>query len=214
MSVMCSNKTLFVDTGICNSYNVHVLWHTNLHLIIFNNLKHKTYVLCFGLHIVQNHMGQILYVGCNLLIHGIDDKCSGLLGYSQSVQSLSCVQLFVTPWNAACQASLSITNFQNLLKLTSIELVLPSSHLSLCRPLLLLPSIFCSLRVFSNESVLCIRWPKYSVSASASVLPMHIQDWFPLGLTGLISLQSKVSSRVFSNTTVQKHQFFGAQLSL
>ena len=80
--------------------------------------------------------------------------------------------------------------------------------------LLLLPSIFPSIRVFSNESVLPIRWSKYWVSASASVLPMNTQDWSPLGWTGWISLQSKGLSRVFSNTTVQKHQFSGAQLSL
>ena len=87
-------------------------------------------------------------------------------------------------------------------------------HFILCRPLLLLLSIFPSIRVFSNESVLRIRWPKYGASASALVLPMNIQDWFLLGLTGLISLQPKGLSRVFSNTTVQKHQFFGIQLSL
>ena len=78
-----------------------------------------------------------------------------------SVQSLSRVQLFATPWTAARQASLSITNSQNLLKLMSIKLVIPSNRLILCRPLLLLPSIFPSIRVFSNESILCIRWPKY-----------------------------------------------------
>ena len=78
-----------------------------------------------------------------------------------SVQLLSRVQLFVTPWTAACQASLSITNTQSLLKLMSIESVMPSTHLILCCPLLLLPSIFPSIRVFSNESVLRIRWPKY-----------------------------------------------------
>ena len=78
-----------------------------------------------------------------------------------SVQSLSCIQLFVTPWTALHQASLSITNPWNLLKLMPIELVMPSNHLILCRPLLLLPSIFPSIRVFSNESSLCIRWPKY-----------------------------------------------------
>ena len=79
---------------------------------------------------------------------------------------------------------------------------------------LLLPSIFPSIRIFSNESVLCIKWPKYWISASASVFPMNIQDLFLLGLTGLIYLQSKRLSRVFSNTTVQKHQFFCTQLSL
>ena len=107
----------------------------------------------------------------------------------------------------------SITNSQNLLKLMSIELVMPSNHLSLCCPLLLLSSVFPSIRLFSKESVLCIRCPSTGASASASVLPMNIQDWFPLGWTGLISLQFKGLSRVFSNTTVQKHQFFGAQLS-
>ena len=76
-------------------------------------------------------------------------------------QSLSCVQLFVTPWTTARQASLSITNSQSLLKLMSIDLVMPANHLIFCRPLLLLPSIFPSIRVFSNESALCIRWPKY-----------------------------------------------------
>ena len=126
-----------------------------------------------------------------------------------SVQSLSRVQLFVTPWIRARQVSLFITNSWSLLKLMSIELVMPPNHLILCRRLLLLPSIFPSSKVFSNESVLCIRWPKYwSFSFSISPL-MNIQGWFPLGLTGLISLLS----RVFSNTTVKKHQFFGTQLS-
>ena len=87
-----------------------------------------------------------------------------------SVQSLSCVRLFATPWIAACQASLFITNNQTFLKLTSIELVMPSNHLILCRPLLLLPSIFASIRVFSNESALHIRWPKYW-SFSFSISP-------------------------------------------
>ena len=116
-----------------------------------------------------------------------------LLLYVQfsSVQSLTRVWLFVTPWTAARQASLSITNSQSLPKLMSIESVMPSNHLIPCRPLLLLPSIFSSIRVFSNESVLCIRWPSIGVSASASVLPMNIQDWFPLGWTVWIALQSK-----------------------
>ena len=95
----------------------------------------------------------------------------------------------------------------------SVELVMLSNHFILCCPLLLLPSIFLSIRVFSNESALCIRWPKTGVSASTSVLPMNTQDWCPLGWTVWISLQSKGLSRVFSNTTVQKHQFFGTQLS-
>ena len=114
---------------------------------------------------------------------------------------------------AECQASLSITNSQSLLKLMSIESVMSSNHINLCHPLVLPPSIFPSIRVFSNESVLCIRWPNYRASTSASVLAMYIQNWFPLGWTGCISLQSKGLSRLFSNTTVQEHQFFSAQLS-
>ena len=129
-----------------------------------------------------------------------------------SVQSLIPVWLFETPWTAAHQDSLSITNSQTLLKLMSIELVMPSNRLILCCLLFLLSSIFPSIRVFSNESVLCIRCQSIGASASASVLPMNIQDWFPLGLTGWTPLQSKALSRVFSNTTVPQHQFFGAQL--
>ena len=131
-----------------------------------------------------------------------------------SVQPLSRLWLFVTPWTAARQASLSITNSWSLLKPMPVESVMPSNHLILCRPLLLSPSIFPSIWVFSNESVLHIKWPKYWSSASMSVLPMNIQDWFPLGWTGWISLQSKGLLRVFSKTTVQKNQFFSAQLSL
>ena len=89
-----------------------------------------------------------------------------------------------------------------------------SVYLSLCYPILLLPSISPGIRVFSNKSTLCIRWPITGASASVSVLPVNIQGWFPLGWTGLISLQSKGLSRDFSNTTVQRHQFFSAQSSL
>ena len=127
-----------------------------------------------------------------------------------SVQLLSRVRLFVTPWIAAHQASLSIINSRSSLKLMSIKSGMPSSHLILCYPLLLLPPIPPSIRVFSNES-----WGGQStrVSALASVLAMNTQDWSPLEWTGWISLQSKGLSRVFSNTTVQKHQLFSAQLS-
>ena len=93
-----------------------------------------------------------------------------------TVQSLSHVQLFATPWTTACQASLSITNSQSLVKLMSIKLVMPSNHLILCRSLLLPPSIFPSMRVFSNKSVLCMGGQSIGDSASASVLPMNIQD--------------------------------------
>ena len=129
-----------------------------------------------------------------------------------SVQLLGSVRLFTTPWTAALQASLSITNSWSLLKLMSIESVMPSNHLILCPPLLL-PLIFPSIRVFSNESVHCIRWPKYW-SFSFSISPSNeYSGLISLGWTGLISLHSKGLSRVFSNTTVQKHQFFGAQIS-
>ena len=123
--------------------------------------------------------------------------------------------LFADPWTAAHQASLSFTILWSLLKLMSIELVMPSNHLILYRALILLPSIISSIRVFSNKSqLLASGGQSTGALASASVLPMNIQDWFALGLTGLISLLSKGLSRVFSNTTVQKHQFFGAQPSL
>ena len=131
-----------------------------------------------------------------------------------SVQSLSRVWLFATPWIAARQASLSITNSRSLLKLTSIELVMPSNHLILYCPLLLLPSIFPSFGYFPVSQLFSSGGQSIGVSASASVLPKNIQNWFPLGLTGWNSLQSKGLSRVFSNTTVKKHQFFSAQPSL
>ena len=125
---------------------------------------------------------------------------------SGSVQ-FSCVLLFATSWTAACQASLSITNSWSLLKLMSIEWVMPFNHLILYHPFLFLPSIFISIRVFFNETVICIRWPKdWSFSFSTSI-QMNNQEWFPLGLTGLIYLQSKGLSSLLQNQ-VQKHQFF------
>ena len=129
------------------------------------------------------------------------------------VQSLSPVWLFVTPWIAACQASLSISISWSLLRLMCIESVMPSNHLILCRPLLFPPSIFPSIRVFFDELALHIRWPKYwSFSFNISPSNEHPglisfrKDW-------LISLQSKGLSRMFSYTTVQKHQFFCTELS-
>ena len=134
--------------------------------------------------------------------------------FISSVQLLSHVRLFVTPQTAAPQAFLSTINSQSLLKLMSIESVMPSKHLILWCLLLPPPSIFPSMRVFSNESVLCIRWPKYWSFSFSIILPRNTQDWSPLGWTGWISLQSKGLSRVFSNTTVQNHKFFSAQASL
>ena len=132
---------------------------------------------------------------------------------SQSVQLLSHVRLFATSWTAAHQASLSITNSWSLLKLMSIKLVMPSNHFILCHTLLLLPSIFPRVKVFSNESVLRIRWPKYwsfsfSISSSNEYSKLISRiDWLDLlAVQGL--------SRVFSNTTFQKHQFCSAQPTL
>ena len=153
---------------------------------------------------MEKRIGQ----GCPL------SPCFFLYTEFSSVQSLSRLQLFATPWTAARQASLSITNSQSLLKLMSIESVMPSNHLSLCCPLLLLPSTFPSIRVFSNESVLHIRWTSYW-SFSIRISPSNeYLGLISLGLTVLISWQFKGLSRVFSNTTIQKHQFFSTQLSL
>ena len=180
-----------------------------------------------------------LYLKISIILFTADSFSSKDNQFS-SVQSLSHVQLFVTPWlpcplptpiasvqfsrsvvfdsaipwTAACQASLSITNSWSLLKLMSIESVVPSNHVIHCCTLFLPPSIFPSIRVFSKESVLRISGRSIGVSAFTLVLPMNTQDWSPLGLAGWISLQSKGLSRVFSNTIVQKHQFFCTQLSL
>ena len=151
------------------------------------------------------------------------------LSYAQfsSVQSLSCVQLFATPWTAAHQASLYITNSRSLLKLMSIELVMPSNHVIFCHPLLH-PTISSSVIPFSSclqsfpasgsfpmSQLFASGGESIGALASPSVLPMNeYSGWFSLGLTGLISLQSKGLSRVFSSTTAQKHQFFSSQLSL
>ena len=129
-------------------------------------------------------------------------------------KSLSCVRLFATPRTAACQASLSFTISRSLLKLMSIKSGMPSNHLVLCRPFLLLPSISPSIWVFSNESVLRIRGPKYW-SFSFSISPINeYSGLIFFGMTGVIFMLSKGFSRVLSSTTVQKHQFFGAQPAL
>ena len=130
------------------------------------------------------------------------------------VQSLSCVWLFATPWTAACQSSLSFTISPSLLKFRSVQLMMPSNRLILCCPILLLPSILPASRSFPMSQLFVSGGQSIGASASASVLPMNIQSWFPLGLTGLISLQSKGFLRIFSSTTVRKHQFFGTQPSL
>ena len=129
--------------------------------------------------------------------------------FSRSVLSDS-----ATPWITACQISLSITNSWSPPKFISIESLMPSNHLILCHSLLLLPSIFPSIRVFQISLLFASGGQSVGVWASTSVLPMNTQNWSPLGWTGSSSFQSKGLSRVFSNTTVQMHQFFCAQLSL
>ena len=149
-------------------------------------------------------------MACHCLLHHISLDNYIIIVYFSSVQfnhSVSHVRLFVTPWTAARQASLSITNSQNLLKLMSIESMMPSNHLILCHPILLAPSIFPSITVFSNESALRIKWPKYW-SFSFNISPSNEHP-------GLISFRMDwLDLLVFSNTAVQKRQFFGTQLSL
>ena len=171
---------------------------------------------------IQNHCGwlysfpttQLQEAPYTVLLNGKAIQSADLLNlelrshvptWFSSAQSLSPVQLFATPWIAARKASLSITNSRGSLRLTSIESVIPSSHLILCRPLLLLPPTPPSIRIFSNEPTLHMRWPKYWVSALASFLPKKSWGWSPSEWTDWISLQSKGLLRVFSNTTVQKH---------
>ena len=139
------------------------------------------------------------------------------------VQSLSHAKLFETTWTPEYQASLSFTPSQSLLRFMSIELVMPFNHLFLCCPLLFLPSIFPSIRAFSKSQLFSSGGQSIGASASASVLSMNTQDWFHLGLMGVISLLSKGLSGVFLtpselsevfSSTIQKHQFFGIQSSL
>ena len=152
--------------------------------------------------------------GQNNILHVSGNKKKAEVDILQSVQSLSHFWLFATPWTAAHQASLSITNSQSLLKLMSIESVMPSNYLILCHPLLLLPSIFPSIRVFSNESVLRIRWPKYwrfslniSPSNEYSELISFRKDWLDL-----LAVQRTLKSLLQHHSS--KHQFLGTQLSL
>ena len=166
-------------------------FHINLNIICSSSVK-MSWVTSWGSHQI-----------CRLL---------WVVQFS-SVQWFSHVQLFATPWIAAHQASLSITNYRSSLKLTSIKSMIPSRYLILCRPLLFLPLIPPSIKIFSNESTLHISGQSIGVSALASFLPKNTQGWSPLEWTGWTSLQSKGLSRVCSNTAVQKHQFFDSQLS-
>ena len=168
---------------------------------------------------LERHWGFKLHKAPEVMLSGFVSLCFSHLFFCaiqfSSVQ-FSCSVVFnsVTPWTAARQASLSITNSWILLRLTSVESVMPSNHFILCHPLLLLLSIFPSIKVFSNESALRTKCPEYW-SFSFSISPSkEYSGLISFGWTGCISLQSKGLSRVFSNTTVQKHQFFDTQLSL
>ena len=181
---------------------------------IFLRFQHKLNYIClylylsipiFTKHNIWHCVNQIRRWNC--LLTDLNNKFS-------SIQSLSCVRLFATPWTTARQASLSITISRSLPKLMSIESVMPSDRLILCCPLLLLPSIFPNIRVFSNESALCIRWPKYwsfSFNISASNehpgLVSFRMDWLDL-----LAVQGTLKSLLQHHSS--KHQFFGTQHAL
>ena len=165
----------------------------------------KYWSFSFSINISNKYSGLISFrIDCLDLL-GVQGSSATPQFKNINSSVLSHVQLFATPWTTACQASQSITNSQSLLKLMSIKSVMPSNHLILCCPLLLLPSIFPSIRDFSNKSVLLIRWPKYW-SFSFSISPSN-------GCSGLISFRIDcfdLLSRVFASATVWKHQLFGA----
>ena len=173
--------------------------------------------VCVCIHVCMNiciyvymcvHEYMYICVVC-VCIHVCVYEYMLLLLFSHSIVSDS-----ATPWTAARQASLSLTISWSLLKLTSTESVIPSNHLTLCFPFSSCLQSFTASGSFLKSRLLSSGGQNIGASASASVFPMNIQDWFPVGLTGLISLQSKGLSRVFSSTTVQKQQFFSTQPSL
>ena len=173
-----------------------------IHVPIFLGFPPEVQLIIFSFILLKG----FLELWCDYIIYCYE-------AFYLPVQLLSRVRLFVTPWIAACQASLSITNSRSSFKLMSFKSVMPSSHLILCHLLLRLPPIPPSIRVFSNESTLRMRWPKYW-SFSLSISPSNEHPvLISFRMDCYISLQSKGLSRVFSNTTVQKHQFFGTQLS-
>ena len=195
-------------------------WNACPQYILWNILstKHITWPGRANLVLVSRHSGSgkemLLRTSLNLFLMNGNHFLMNSSVYTDLfvvVQSLKNVQLFVTPWTATHQASLSFTTSQSLRKLMSIESVMPSNHLILCHPLLL-PSIFPSIRVFSSESSLCIRWQKYS---SFSISPSNeYSGWvsFRIDLFDLLAVQGTLKSLL--NTTVQKHQFLSAQPSL
>ena len=195
-------------------FPLYYLLSSNVIMLVCKLLEGRSSVQSslYPIHIalVLVHGGSLIVLTIwSMLILSLQLPWMLLFFFFSSVHSLSCVWLFVTPRTAAHQASLSITNSQSLLKLMPIELMMPSNHLILCHPLLLL------LQFSPASGSFPMSWlfssGGRSIGASA---PMNIPGWFPLGLTGLISLQSKGLSRVFWNTTVQKHQFFDTHPSL
>ena len=181
---------IYIHIHIYTYTYVHVHIHIYVYIYIYIYVYIYIYIYSVFIYIFiyigypfPNYSAYLQRTGINWIVSVV------------AVQLLSHVWLFATSWTAACQASLSITISRNLLKFISIESVMPSSHLILCRPLLLLPSIFLSIRVFSNESALHIRWPKYW-SFSFSIRPTNKSSGFiSSGLTGLIYLQSRRLSR-------------------
>ena len=174
------------------------------HLLLWKSQKYNSLLNNHWQENVGSHREKIPYA------QGQRIRPSKMVQFS-SVHSLSHAQLFATPWITACQAYLSISNSQSLLKLMPIESVMPSSHLILCHPFSSCPQSLPASGFFPMSQLFA--WGGHSIGVLASVLPMNTQDWSPSGWTGWISLQSKELSRVFSNTTVQKHQFWGTQLS-
>jgi len=225
-----------IDNAFCNSIygsprkrivdrnNKHASEYMSVSVCLYRVRWNSFLSFCGNLHYCHRYDSfphKRIILQCSLLLWFFHTPCKGsvahtlllpLLSFS-SVQSVSRVWLSATPWTAACQASLSITNSQSSLKLMSIESVMPSSHLILSSPSPA-PSPSQHQGLFQWVNSLHEVAKSIGVSASASVLPMNTQDWSPLGWTGWISLQSKGLSRVFSDTTVQKHQFFGTQFSL
>ena len=202
---------------LTNYILTRLIWLTK-QIDVDNSLVTWTNLMC---HNTLRQSDNMLATFLNLIFHILkishcwfEIQATCTVFYFSSDQSLSCVWLFATPQTAAYQASLSFTISQSLLKLMSIESLLPPSHLILCIPFSSCLQSFPASDYFPMSWLFASGDQRIGASTSASVHQMNIQDWFPLGWTGWISLQSKGLSRVFSNTTVQKHQFFGAQPSL
>ena len=186
------------------NYNVIIKWGTNIALLWYPNSQ-TPFKFCPNNILLYRKSKSEFHVGSSCRISTV-----------VVVQLLSLVWLYATQWTAACQAPLSSSVSWSLLRFMSIELVMLANHLILCHPV---PFSSClqsspASGFFPRSWLFASGGQCIGASASATVLPKHIQGWFLLGLTGLISLKSKGLSKVFSNTTVQKHQFFGTQLSL